>query len=88
MIAEGSADYFVYQMTGKIPVWAKAQREDRRLMKLLRPIFKKQLTDELYMQLFLVGDIKRKIPKWAGYAIGFALVQEQQAINSRNKLLG
>ena len=75
MIAEGSADYFVYHVTGKIPVWAKAPKDVQRLMKLLRPLFNKRLTDELYAQLFLVGDSKLKIPKWAGYALGFSMVQ-------------
>lgn len=78
IIAEGSADFFVYQVTGKVPVWARAKKNQQRLMKILRTLFKKRLTDKLYAQLFLVGDAKRKIPKWAGYALGFALVQAEQ----------
>lgn len=78
MIAEGSADYFVYQMTGKIPVWAKPPKDEQRLMKMLKPVFNKRITEDQYTQLFLVGDAKRKIPKWTGYALGFAMVKAEQ----------
>ena len=76
MFSEGLADYFVYELTGEIPVWANflAEKTKKRLMSRAKRKFKQKITYKDYDNWFTVGSSKLKIPKWAGYALGFELV--------------
>ena len=78
IISEGMADYFFFEITKKIPVWARPlpANERIRLLKKIKLEWDKKTTDENYCFWFLNGDQKKKIPKWAGYKIGFYLIKD------------
>jgi uncharacterized protein YjaZ len=76
-VYEGLADFFVYEITGDLPKWATAisSKDRKRLIGRVKKIVNKELTQKDYEDWFIVGSKKHKIPRWAGYALGFAVVK-------------
>lgn len=78
MLSEGLADYFAFEITGKIPIWASSLDGEglRSLQKKIRPNLNKEIGDQVYSDWFIVGSEKKKIPKLAGYSLGFDMVKK------------
>jgi len=75
MISEGLADYFVFEITGAAPKWAKvlSDKQKKVMFKKAMPEMNKKIFS--YEDWFICGSKKRNIPKWAGYSLGFELVR-------------
>ena len=75
--SEGLADNFVFNMTGKTPIWVTGlgKSKYKNLFKKAKQIFKRPLTNNSYKEWFLDGSTKKGIPRWAGYAIGYQMVR-------------
>lgn len=78
LIGEGLADSFAYEITDNQAVWTQAldRKEQRRLKKRIQPLLDKNISDQEYAIWFTAGDSKKHIPRWTGYSLGFALVQQ------------
>lgn len=85
LLNEGLADYFVYEITGDLPKWTKTLKaQDRkRLMKRIKQIINKKMTYRDYEDWFIFGSKKRKIPRFAGYAIGLKIAKTFFEINPK-----
>lgn len=78
LIIEGLAEYAVFERLGKreVGIWTSIYQKDD-----LKKIWKQSFSD--YLELkgkqrhapFLFGDKRWNIPQWAGYALGFEMVQ-------------
>ena len=89
IISEGLADYFVHETLGRRPLWLKDydKTSPKNLSDLIHKAskdFTKPITDKLYDKWFLLGSPKQKIPRWAGYLIGFQLVKNYFKNNPRH----
>lgn len=85
MISEGLADHFELEVTNKKP-----QKWDTALTKKQFSIMKKKALKEFNSKKYnheewFFGSNGRKIPKWAGYTIGFKLVGEYLKKNPDKK---
>ncbi len=81
LFSEGLADHFVYDLTNLKPVWVidlDKQVADTLLGKA-KKIFSQPMTDKLYDDWFIKGSQKLNIPQWAGYALGYKLVEDYLA---------
>jgi len=68
------ADYFVYSVTNKKPIWVKTQKSLKSNLKQLEIFLDKKITQKLYADLFIKGSKKSGIELWTGYATGFQIV--------------
>ena len=77
IFSEGLADYFVFELTGNLPIWSNSlsEKDKKKLMKRLQQKFKQKITYKDYDDWFIIGSKKQNIPRWTGYAIGFELVK-------------
>lgn len=75
LIAEGLADYFVFESFGFFPEWIPNLKDNalKRLIRMARREFDRK--DFSYEEWFTHGSKKRGIPRWSGYALGRHLVQ-------------
>ncbi len=85
MISEGLADHFELQVTSRKP-----QKWDTALTCVQLRAIKKKAMKEFHNKNYnhsdwFFGSKKRKIPKWAGYTIGFNLVGEYLKNNPNKK---
>ena len=85
VFSEGLADYFVFELTGGLPIWATSlsRKNEKRLMKRLQQKFKQKITYKDYDDWFIIGSKKRNIPRWTGYALGFELAKSYFKDNSQ-----
>jgi uncharacterized protein YjaZ len=77
VIDEGLADQFVWETTGRLPVWNKrlSPTDAKRLLKEFNKIADKKVDDKKYERWFIKGSKKSNIPRWAGYSLGLMIVQ-------------
>lgn len=77
IFSEGLADHFAFEITGNVPTWVKAfaEKDRKKIMEKVKPKLDKIITYEDYDDWFILGSKKYKIPKWAGYTIGFDMVK-------------
>lgn len=77
VFSEGLADFFVYEITNSLSFWIKDM--DKKNKKILfdkaSRLFDEKFTLESYRDWFISGSKKNKIPKWAGYYLGFDMVR-------------
>ncbi|MBU1092423.1 DUF2268 domain-containing protein [Patescibacteria group bacterium] len=78
LFSEGLADHFVYDITGTKPVWVIDLEKEARadLLERAKEIFNQPVTDKLYNDWFIEGSKELNIPHWAGYALGYKLVND------------
>lgn len=76
MVSEGLADNFVFEITGNVPKWANALTNRQKIKLLQKAKSEMNKNSFSYEDWFIHGSKKRDIPKWAGYSLGFELVQE------------
>ena len=78
LFSEGLADHFVHDLTNIKPVWAIElnQKVADALLKKAKAIFDQPMTDKIYDTWFIEGSKELNIPRWAGYALGFKLVDD------------
>lgn len=78
IIIEGLAEFAVYERLGgrEIGKWTTMYRE-QELQAMWEAIFRERLhiRGKDNHHIFLYGNEEMRIPKWAGYALGYALVQ-------------
>lgn len=77
IVSEGLVDQFVYEITGRLPVWNKplSPPEMDRLFKMVEKNGKTSMTDKDYEEWFLTGSREKNIPRWAGYSLGLYAVR-------------
>ena len=77
LIDEGLADQFVFELTGKLPIWNKplVLATRKRLMKMLVRKMNSKMTDKDYDDWFIKGSLAKKIPRFVGYSLGLYLVR-------------
>ncbi|MFC1921594.1 DUF2268 domain-containing putative Zn-dependent protease [Chloroflexota bacterium] len=78
LFSEGLADYFVYELTGNSGKWVTAisQKDKIRLLKKAEQKSGDKFTDQDHRDWFVEGASSQRIPRFAGYAIGFELVKD------------
>jgi len=84
LFSEGLADHFVYDLTNLKPVWAIDLDKGTlaKLQKRAKEIFNQPMTDQLYEDWFTEGSEELNIPRWAGYTLGYKLVDDYLAEHS------
>ncbi len=85
LVIEGLADHFDMEVNGVGPEkWDHALKlsEKKRMMQRLKKILYRKRSWEEYAAWFY-GSEKLKIPKWTGYTIGFNLIRQYLADQSR-----
>ena len=85
LISEGLADYFCETLLGETPVWVKKFKanEFKKIEKKASKIYNCKMNDRLYEQWFTKGNLTEKIPKWAGYSLGYILAKKLK--NKKNE---
>lgn len=76
LVTEGLADYFVFEVTGDIPVWSARSISLHKMLRRHGGILKRRLTESLYQDFFTAGSKKKKIRRWTGYMLGFSLIRD------------
>lgn len=78
LFSEGLADHFVYDITGAKPVWVIDLDKEimAELLERVKAMFDQPVTDKLYENWFTEGSTESNIPRWAGYALGYRLVDD------------
>jgi len=78
LFSEGLADRFVYDLTNIKPVWVIDLEPEimAELSEKAKEIFNQPVTDKLYDDWFIEGSKELNIPRWAGYALGYKLVND------------
>lgn len=78
LFSEGLADHFVCDITGTKPVWVIDLDKEvtAELLERAKEIFDQPVTDKLYDDWFTEGSEELNIPHWAGYALGYGLVND------------
>ncbi len=85
MISEGLADHFELEVTGKKPQAWDTTLTAKQLINMKKKAAKEfNIKGYNHAERFF-GSNERKIPKWAGYAIGFNLVGEYLKSNPGKK---
>jgi uncharacterized protein YjaZ len=77
VIDEGLADQFVFEATGRLPVWNKhlSLIKTKRLFKEFNKIYRKKVNDKNYGTWFTKGSKINHIPRWVGYSLGLMIVR-------------
>ncbi len=76
LVSEGLADCFVEELTGHKPIWTQTVK-GKRLIQLTKRMQREYMsTTYSYEDWFIVGSKKRTIPRWTGYAVGYALIKD------------
>jgi len=78
LFSEGLADHFVYDLTNIKPVWVIDLEPEimAELLEKAKEIFNQPVTDKFYDDWFIEGSKELNIPRWAGYALGYKLVND------------
>jgi uncharacterized protein YjaZ len=85
LVAEGLAGHFVIEVFGGEPEpWFNAIRSEdlNKLMKLYKINFSKPNNSSKWF----FGDKNEKIPKWAGYTIGFEIIRKYLKTHPKKKV--
>ena len=84
LVTEGLADHFELEVTNKpLQPWDKAL--SAKDIKALLTRAEKELGEEYSHSDWFYGSKKRKIPRWAGYSLGFSIVSEYLKSNPNKK---
>lgn len=71
LVSEGLAQHFEHLMYGRIPIYAMPMSD----MSVLWQQAKSELADSYNYNAWFLGSEEEKLPRWAGYALGYELVK-------------
>lgn len=77
LFSEGLADCLVYTITKTASNWIVDLKHDDKdkLLQIIKEVQDDKITKQFYKNWFIDGSKKHKIPKWAGYNIGYEIAK-------------